>query len=67
MTIREYAVRKMSEAGKKNHTYYCPLCGEPVRSDDEYEYIQTRRKEDCFYHERCLELYFRPHSGRKRK
>ena len=63
--MRAYAERKMAAAEKKNRVYYCPICGEPVKPSDQWEYIQNRRKEDQFYHVRCLDIYFRPHSARR--
>ena len=60
--MRAYAEKKLAAAAKKNRVYYCPICGEPVNSSDQWEYIQNRRKEDLFYHERCLNIYFRPRS-----
>ncbi len=63
--MREYAERKMAAAAKKNRVYYCPICGEPVKPSDQWEYIQNRRKEDLFYHERCLKIYFCPRSARR--
>ena len=60
--MRAYAERKMAAAAKKNRVYYCPICGEPVKPSEPWEYIQNRRKEDLYYHVRCLDIYFRPHS-----
>ena len=55
----------MSEEKKQNRKMnICHICGKEINSDDDQEYVKTKRGSDLYMHKRCVR---RVNYGRNQK
>lgn len=45
---------KREDRKKISKIHICHICGKDVRSDDEQEYIKTRRGSELWMHKECV-------------
>lgn len=44
----------MKERKEKKQVHICHICGKEINTDDEYEYIKTRRGTEIYIHKTCI-------------